>query len=105
MLGAFLEVMASESYRVVTPAYYEVALKSRYTKDPASWEMLDLITENLYIDPGVLYTKNISSVHQKFRDIVGDKLGGIATRFKQLERTVVNNCNALNEGLRSLTDD
>lgn len=104
MLGAFLEALASESYRLVTPAYYEVALKSRYAKDPASWAMLDLICENLYIDPGVLYTKVISSVHQKFRTIVGENQGGVTTRFEMLKTTVTNNCKILNEQLRSLED-
>lgn len=105
MLGAVLEAMASESYRTVTPAYYEVALKNKYAKDPASWDMLDIVTENLYIDPGVLYTKNIESVHQKFRTIIGDQLNGASTRFKILERPVKSKLDTLNEGLKALTDD
>ena len=105
MIGAVLEAMASESYRTVTPAYYEVALKNKYAKDPASWDMLDIVTENLYIDPGVLYTKNIESVHQKFRTIIGDQLNGASTRFKILERPVKSKLDTLNEGLKALTDD
>lgn len=105
MLGAVLEAMASESYRTVTPAYYEVALKNKYAKDPASWDMLDIVTENLYIDPGVLYTKNIESVHQKFRTIIGDQLNGASTRFKILEKPVKSKLETLNEGLKALTDD
>lgn len=98
MLGAFLEAMASESYRNVTPAYYEVALKNKYAKDPASWQMLDIVTEKLYIDPGVLYTKQINSVHQQFRKIVGDKLGGVSSRFKTLGAATTKSVENLNKG-------
>ena len=59
---------------------YKRQLKNKYAKDPASWQMLDIVTEKLYIDPGVLYTKQINSVHQQFRKIVGDKLGGVSSR-------------------------
>lgn len=102
MLGAFLEAMASESYRNVTPAYYEVALKNKYAKDPASWQMLDIVTEKLYIDPGVLYTKQINSVHQQFRKIVGDKLGGVSSRFKTLGAATTKSVENLNKGLKAL---
>lgn len=105
MLGAVLEAMASESYRTITPAYYEVALKNKYAKDPASWAMLDIITEKLYIDPGVLYTKKINSVHQMFRKIVGDQLAGAVTRFNAVKKPVNFALDNLNKDFRNLSDD
>ncbi len=84
MLGAVLEVLASESYRTVTPAYYETALKARYMDDPVSWEMLDLITQNIKLDAGVLYTKELDSVHQKLRKIITDNKGNtVATTYSE----------------------
>ena len=84
MLGAVLEVMASESYRTVTPAYYETALKERYMDDPDSWEMLDMITGNIKMDAGVLYTKVLDSVHQKLRTIINnDKQNLVASRYSE----------------------
>ena len=70
VFGQVLEAMASESYRTVTPAYYETALKVRYSGSAASWDMLDMITENVYMDGGVLYTKKLKNVHQLFRSIM-----------------------------------
>lgn len=70
IFGQVLEAMASESYRTVTPAYYEKALKARYAGSEASWEMLDMITENVYLDGGVLYTKKLKNVHQLLRNIM-----------------------------------
>ncbi len=55
-LGAVLECMAIESQKLVAPAYYEIALKGKYSKDPESWEMLDMIVSNLKINGGLLYT-------------------------------------------------
>lgn len=84
MLGAVLEVLASESYRTVTPAYYETALKARYMDDPVSWDMLDMITANIKLDAGVLYTKSLDSIHQKLRTIINnDKQNMVSSRFSE----------------------
>ena len=47
---ATLELMAYYSYKLVTPAYYDVALKERYSRDPKTAEMVDQIRESLYSD-------------------------------------------------------
>ncbi len=45
-----LEAMAAESYRSVRPEYYDLALKNKYTSDPATQQMIDLISKNSYSD-------------------------------------------------------
>lgn len=89
MLGAVLEYMAWSSYLNVVPVYYNVALKSKYMQDSASWDMLDKIYSGIYIDAGVLYTKRLNSVHQTPRTIVTGKTDITASKFKQL-KTAVN---------------
>ena len=54
-IGIFLEAFASESYANVKPAYYETALTEKYMNDEESKQMLNLITDSLYIDPAILY--------------------------------------------------
>ena len=83
MLGAVLEAMALESYKVVVPAYYEVALKGRYLDDPDSWRMLDMIYENVKVDAGVLYTKVLDSIHQSPRDMVKNGRNTVASTVKK----------------------
>lgn len=96
MYGAVLEVMAAESYRRVTPEYYETALKTQYMDDPALWEMLDMITGNIKLDAGVLYTKVLDSVHQKLRTIINnDKQNLVASRYSE----------AVAEKIRGLLED
>ena len=50
MAGVIMEAMACESYNTVRPAYYDVALKTKGTRDENSVEMLDLIFENRVFD-------------------------------------------------------
>ena len=54
-VGTILESMSAEGYRQVTPAYFEVALKNRYTKDETSKEMVDLIKQSMILDFAYVY--------------------------------------------------
>ena len=46
MIGAAMEVMASESQKSVKPAYYEIAMKNRYADRTEDAQMLDLVRDN-----------------------------------------------------------
>ena len=52
MTGAILEAFISYSARYVVPAYYDIALKTKYSRDEESVAMLDLIFENRVVDIG-----------------------------------------------------
>lgn len=53
--GTVLEGMASASCRILTPAYYEIALKGKYARDDESAAMLDLLLVNRAYDLGLIY--------------------------------------------------
>ncbi len=74
VFGAVMEAMASESYRTVTPAYYETALKAKYAGSPESVDMLEMITKNVYIDGGAMYTNQLDKMSQTFREIVSSHI-------------------------------
>ena len=57
-----LEAMASQNYRSVTPAVFEVAMKVRYTDDPQVAEMFDILKENVSFDVGKLYYYPLNKV-------------------------------------------
>lgn len=103
-VGAFLEAMAAESYRTVMPAYYEVALKTKYVSDEESVRMLDMVMDNFYVDPGVLYTKQISSFHQKLRTWIGTNRNTVASQTKSVEKIIKKQVEALNEGIAKLVE-
>jgi len=49
-----LESLCVEGYRTITPAYYEKALKTKYSRDSESEDMLDYITDGIVYDYGYL---------------------------------------------------
>jgi len=50
MAGAAAEALASESYRTLTPAFYNIALENKFTRDEESYEMLDIIMRSRIYD-------------------------------------------------------
>ena len=55
MIGAVMEAMGEYSYKYLYPAYYDVALKVKGTRDETSIEMLDLIMEGRLVDFAFVY--------------------------------------------------
>ena len=103
-MGAVMEALASESYRTVLPAYYEITLKDKYCNDPESRDMLDTIIEGFFVDAGVLYTKQIDSVHQKLRTFVGSNLNNVASAMKALSKVTPKRLNTLVESIRKVVE-
>lgn len=54
-VGAITESYTAESWKVILPAYYDVALKVKGTRDEESVAMLDLILESQKIDFSYIY--------------------------------------------------
>ena len=50
-----IEALTCESMNLVIPAYYDIALKTKYARDEESQEMLDIIMANRVIDFGDTY--------------------------------------------------
>ena len=98
MASAFIECMASEGYRIVTPAVFEISLKTRYVADSLSGIMYDKIRENLTYDVGRLFSSDL--IDQKtFRNAIsGDQnWGSVAvTAAKALTRQLTKLNKSLN---------
>ncbi|MCL1792974.1 MAG: extracellular solute-binding protein [Oscillospiraceae bacterium] len=52
LAGALLEIMACDARNMIIPAYYESALKTKYSRDADTAEMLDLIFDTRVYDLG-----------------------------------------------------
>lgn len=52
-----LEAMAAEGYKQIRPAVYDVALKSKYTRDADSYEMIDIVVQGRTADFADVYDK------------------------------------------------
>ncbi len=70
MVSAVMEVLAAESYKQVTPAYYETVLQGQYSKEEADAEMYDMILKSFVFSFGYAYsTKSLGGVGSIFRDM------------------------------------
>ena len=56
--GIIVEAMSAEGYKQVLPAYYEIALKVKYTHDDESVRVLDIITQSSVLDFWYIYGGN-----------------------------------------------
>ena len=54
-VGTCIEALSAESYKQLTPTFYEIALKTRYLRDNESKEVLDLLVEGRTFDFGYIY--------------------------------------------------
>ncbi|MHB1152275.1 MAG: hypothetical protein ACYCWE_12525 [Eubacteriales bacterium] len=61
-IGLLLEAMSAEGYKKVIPAYYEVALKQKFTYDDESVQILELINEVRILDFAFVYCNNFNGI-------------------------------------------
>ena len=87
-----VEAMAAEGYKKITPAYYELVLKTKLARDDESAEMLDYIRSGMTTDYGYLNDqltgqfsllganlcdskdRNFASFYEKYKDGVQIKI-------------------------------
>lgn len=72
--AAVCEALAYESWKSVTPAYFETALKVKYANDNDSSQMFDIIRDSVSFDFGYVYTLPLDGInnHLKFA-VTGEK--------------------------------
>jgi len=78
LCGAVLETLHYLSWKDVMPAYYEVTLKQKVSRDSVSAQMLDIIMDSICYDLGMTM----------FNDLVKD--GIFTDQFKSNKRTYVS---------------
>ncbi len=98
--GAVLEAMCSESYREVTPVYYDVVLKSRYSQDPDSARAVDMIRANIRTD--FIYANNYifsgTPLGTINRMLVNTGNTNYASLYKKYSMRVQKELNKINNG-------
>ncbi len=89
MFSAVLEAMCYESYKKVTPVYYDVVLKTRYSSDPNSARAIDIIRENIMTD--FIYANNYSlsaGLGVMPRELVGSNNTNYMSTYTKYSRLV-----------------
>ena len=98
MASAFIECFASEGYRQVTPAVFEISLKTRYVADSLSGYMYDLIRANITYDVGRLFSGSLIGQSTFRNAIKGNQTWATVAKqqSKALDRQLKNLNKALN---------
>lgn len=63
LAGTALECMNYESWKLVTPAYFDKALQTKYARDESSQEMMQIVRDSIYFDFGYVYAGVIGGVN------------------------------------------
>ena len=79
--GAMVEALNAESSNTggVTDAYYDIALKDKYSRDDESGEMIDLAVEGAKINFGFFHSVPLGSAAQPFYILIPKKLTSFAS--------------------------
>lgn len=89
MTGAIFEAMTAESWKIVSPAYYDVTLKLKGTRDEESMEMLDLIISSAKVNFYYLYD-NWEGFSFALQQMFYDYNTNLASFVASKERSVYN---------------
>lgn len=86
MSSVILEALCAESYRKVTPAYFDVALKNRYSRDETTAEMMDLIVDSVLINFESLYNESINNIWFVLRTLIPQQSNNFASYWASREK-------------------
>ena len=103
-VSAVLEAMASTSYRIVRPAYYETTLRTKIAQDPQSSEMMELIISSIHIDAGVVFSHNMNSFHKIFQTLIKSKQNNTLSLAKAYSAAAKKKLTSLVNRLDQLSD-
>lgn len=86
--GAVLEALCSASKDTVVTAYYEIALKSKYTRDSETSEMLGLILSGFKLDPAWMYCSVMNGLPQNMlRTQIWNQKNNLISSYASAEKS------------------
>lgn len=100
--GILLEALVAESKYTLMHAYYDVALKSKYSRDDESAEMLDIIFANRVFDLGELI--NPANIRDLILSASEKKVFDIASAYKKIEKQAEKELNNIVTKAEKLPD-
>ena len=102
MSAVLLTALAAEGFKKVLPAYYETAIKSKYSSDEESGEMLDLMLNNVRADGMFMYGDS-SYIYNLWQYTAATQ--GFGSYWKAKQKMLEKTMNGILEGIASLTGD
>jgi len=102
MSAAVMEALAAQSWRTVTPAYFDIALKSRYSRDPETSAMMDLIKDSVYINFESLYNRAIGQPWFVLRNLMPQKDSNFSSYWASNKKLLAKNVDKAIKKLKEL---
>lgn len=94
--GIVIEALNAESYKKVYPAFYDIALKNKYTEDEDSARMVDIIMEGSNMDFSYMFGEtNMQRIPYLFRDCINSKKTDIASEYAKKEKSLAESIEKL----------
>ncbi len=87
MAGALLEALNAETYRSVTPVWYETAMKIKYSRDDVSSQMIDIIHDTLTTSFIYAYNYALNNVGMLYRELVTAKSSDYTSKVEKVRRS------------------
>ena len=101
LVGAFIEAMNYESYKTVTPAYFETALKTKYLDGNEDAEMYDIIVAGKCFDPAVIYSNYTGNLSWISRLIFRQNMS-FSSYYASIEASAKEKLSEVSEKLKEL---
>ncbi len=98
--GLMLEALSAGAHEKVIPTYFEIALKTKYTRDDESTEMFDIIMNGRVYDLGdTFWSDNIRDgfIRTLFKSGKKDLASAIAKNNEKVEKTIQETNDALKQ--------
>ncbi len=91
-IGIVYEALCAESYKTVYPAYYDTALKGKYSSDPTTAEMIDLVMAGRNFDFSFQFAeKAFQQVPYFVRQCLQSNDRNIASKYAKIEKSLKKN--------------
>lgn len=87
--GIMIEALNAESYKSVYPAFYDIALKNKYTEDEDSARMVDIVMAGSNMDFAFMFGEtNMQRLPYLFRDCIVNKTTDITSAYAKKEKAL-----------------
>jgi len=90
-VGTIFEALCAESYKKVYPEYYDTALKGKYSSDPHTAEMIDLIMSGRNFDFSFQWGSTFQELPYFLRKQLENKKTSIASDYKKVQKAMGKN--------------
>ena len=84
-VGVITEALNREAHYTVRPAFYDVVLKVKTSRDEDSEEMIDIVLAGRRYDLGQAFANQFSGIAYMLRNLVNDNKTDFVSRFEKLE--------------------